>query len=334
MKLSKLSLCLLLTTLLSVSCVYAESPASPTEPTLDASIVEVDHLPCVRYSFRLFKEPRPIRVHVLTIDLSQDKVEPVVVIGDNPPEEDRNAVRADPRTLAAHPHLMAFVNTNPWTPWGPIYPMNVTISGLAATGGVIRSPHCGVSVWTDTHGRVFIGDPQGGDIQEGVGGFQQILKAGQIIVEKGGPLHPRTAIGINQQGDRMVWAVADGRQPGFSEGMSLDELAVLMREEDCWDAANMDGGGSSILGIVDKDGRIHILNRPPGPPGYLRPVPVILTVRQKLAAGAFPFWLRRETRAGIGCRSVVNRWVRAVLQLFCGSVFSRFGFRSHPADAP
>lgn len=281
MKNSKTSLRLLLTLLLWGLTVSAEMPASASDPNVVEQPVSLDHLPDVSYAFYPFDEPRPIRVHVLEIDLSQDTVEPVVVIGDNPPEEDRNAVRADPRKLAAHPHLMAFVNTNPWTPWGPVYPINVTITGLAAANGVVRSPHRGVSVWTNKQGRVFIGDPKDTEIQEGVGGFEQILKAGQIIVEKGGPLHPRTAIGVNEHGDRLYLAVADGRQPGFSEGMSLEELAALMSDLGCWDAANMDGGGSSVLGIVDKNDRIRILNRPPGPPGYLRPLPIILTLRHK-----------------------------------------------------
>ncbi|HDS83929.1 MAG TPA: phosphodiester glycosidase family protein [Phycisphaerales bacterium] len=284
MKNSKTSAWLLLTLLLWAGTVLAETSAPASDPNALEQPVSVDHLPCISYAFYPFDEPRPIRVHVLEIDLSQDTVELAVVIGDNPPQEDRNAVRADPRKLAAHPQLMVFVNTNPWTPWGPVYPMNVIISGLAASDGVVRSPHRGVSVWTNKQGRAFIGDPKDAEIQEGVGGFQQILKAGQVIVEKGGPLHPRTAIGVNERGDRLVLAVADGRQPGFSEGMSLEELATLMSDLGCQDAANMDGGGSSVLGIVDKNNRIRILNRPPGPPGYLRPLPVILTIRHKQAS--------------------------------------------------
>ncbi len=251
-----------------------------TLPADSQQAVCVDHLASIEYTFHLIEQPRPVRVHVLIVDLSEQNVEPVVVLAPKSPQEDRDVIRTTPRRLAQHPRLLAFVNTNPWSPWAPSYPTHVNITGLAATGGVVFSPHRDVSVWSDKTGRFYIGTPdEDADIQEGVGGFQQILKNTEVVIQGGG-LHPRTAIGVNEAGDRLYLAVADGRQAGFSEGMTLNELAEFMRELGCWDAANMDGGGSSVLGITDKDGNIQILNTPPGPPGYLRPLPIILTFRE------------------------------------------------------
>lgn len=273
-KITKMTFWLILVIVLSGCTV-------PTKTGVSEQTVCVDHLSSIKYAFHLIDNPRPIRVHVLIVDLSEDKVEPIVVIAEDSPEENCDAVRVDPRKLAEHPLLQAFVNTNPWTPWGPAYPLDVKISGLAATGGVVYSPHHGVSVWTNKQGRVFIGNPEVAEIQEGAGGFQQILKAAEVVVQQGGDLHPRTAIGVNEDGDRLYLVVVDGRQPGFSEGMSLDELAGFMVNIGCYDAANMDGGGSSVMGIVDVTGKIKILNRPPGPFGSLRPLPIILTIREK-----------------------------------------------------
>lgn len=273
----------ILTVWFAVWSVCAAGSAT-TAPAVSEQAVCVEHLPSIRYAFHFMDEPRPIRIHVLTIDLSEGRVEPIVVIAKDSPEEDCNAIRTDPRRLARHPLLLAFINTNPWSPWAPTYPTHVTISGLAASGGVIRSRHQGVSIWTDKQGRVFLGTPdEDADIQEGVGGFQQILKETEVMVAQGGAIHPRTAIGINEKGDKLYLVVADGRQTGFSEGMTLGELALFMRELGCRDAANMDGGGSSVMGVVDEDGDIKILNNPPAPPGYLRPLPIILTIRQKPA---------------------------------------------------
>lgn len=269
MKLKNTLLCLLLAVALT-GC---------TLPVNTAEQATTDHLSSIRYRLYPLTDPRPIRVHVLTIDLSKQKVEPVAVLAEDPPGEDCDAIRTDPRKLAQHPLLQAFINVNPWTPWSPDYPTNVKISGLAATGGVVYSPHHGVSVWTDKQGRVHIGDPGDAEIQEGVGGFEQILKDKHVTANPGGPLHPRTAIGTSRDGRRLYWVVADGRQPGFSEGMSLDELARFMKKLGCRDAANMDGGGSSVMGIVDKDGNIQILNSPPGAKGTLRALPIILTIR-------------------------------------------------------
>lgn len=59
--------------------------------------------------------------------------------------------------------------------------------------------------------------------------------------------HPRSAIGVTETGD--LWLVAvDGRQP-MSRGVSLAELAQIMIRLGCVQAINLDGGGSTALGL-------------------------------------------------------------------------------------
>ena len=41
--------------------------------------------------------------------------------------------------------------------------------------------------------------------------------------------NPRTAAGIANNGKRLILAVIDGRQKGYSDGMTLRETAELMR---------------------------------------------------------------------------------------------------------
>jgi hypothetical protein len=118
---------------------------------------------------------------------------------------------------------------------------------------------------------------------EGLAGFQQILRDGEVIVGSGGEIHPRTAVGVDAYGGVLWLVVVDGRQPGYSEGMSLGELARFMRELGCRQATNLDGGGSSVMGLVDDTGRLRVVNSPSGrrlgAVPAVRPVPVILTVR-------------------------------------------------------
>ena len=57
---------------------------------------------------------------------------------------------------------------------------------------------------------------------------------------------PRTAVGVTSDG-KMLLVVVDGRQPGYSVGMSLAELAELMNTLGARDAFNLDGGGSSAM---------------------------------------------------------------------------------------
>lgn len=57
---------------------------------------------------------------------------------------------------------------------------------------------------------------------------------------------PRTAIGVDADGDLII-AVVDGRDPGYSRGMTMTELAELMADQGAVTAYNLDGGGSSTL---------------------------------------------------------------------------------------
>ncbi len=84
--------------------------------------------------------------------------------------------------------------------------------------------------------------------------------------------HPRTAIGITNH-NTLLLVTVDGRQPGFSEGIPLNELAQLMIELGAVQALNLDGGGSTTMAIADPEPRV--LNFPSskdeeGNPGVLR----------------------------------------------------------------
>jgi hypothetical protein len=68
--------------------------------------------------------------------------------------------------------------------------------------------------------------------------------------------HPRAAIGRDKRG-RIHIVVVDGRRPGYSDGMTLQELADYLLAHGVADALNLDGGGSATL-IV----RGEIANRP------------------------------------------------------------------------
>ncbi len=58
--------------------------------------------------------------------------------------------------------------------------------------------------------------------------------------------HSRTAVGATADG-RLLLVVVDGRQPGYSRGMTLRELAELLQRLGAHDAINLDGGGSSEM---------------------------------------------------------------------------------------
>ncbi|MFM8302209.1 MAG: phosphodiester glycosidase family protein [Gemmatimonadota bacterium] len=77
--------------------------------------------------------------------------------------------------------------------------------------------------------------------------------------------HPRSAIGTSE-GGRILWLIAvDGRQTA-SVGMTLVELADLMRELGITEGLNLDGGGSTALWVAGT-----VRNHPSDPTGE-RPV--------------------------------------------------------------
>lgn len=59
---------------------------------------------------------------------------------------------------------------------------------------------------------------------------------------------PRTAVGVTAD-DRLLLVVVDGRQPGYSVGMTLRELADLMKSLGAQNAINLDGGGSTTMWV-------------------------------------------------------------------------------------
>jgi exopolysaccharide biosynthesis protein len=57
---------------------------------------------------------------------------------------------------------------------------------------------------------------------------------------------PRTAVGVIDA-NHLVFVVVDGRSPGYSEGVTLPELADIFQDLGATTAYNIDGGGSSTL---------------------------------------------------------------------------------------
>lgn len=93
--------------------------------------------------------------------------------------------------------------------------------------------------------------------------------------------HPRTAVGLARDGRRLLLVVVDGRQKGYSDGMTLRELAELMRGLGARDAINLDGGGSTTLLYAEprRNAPLRIANRPSDPTGE-RPVGDALAIVQ------------------------------------------------------
>ncbi len=127
--------------------------------------------------------------------------------------------------------------------------------------------------------------PAGAAVDEGTAGFYPIVSEGRLVTDPNNlTLNPRTAIGTDQSGTVAWLVVVDGRQPGYSEGVNLHELGQIMLDLGCWQATNMDGGGSSVMAMADDDGELRLLNTPSGRRDgevAIRPLPMVLTIRER-----------------------------------------------------
>ena len=273
----------------------ASAPAKPMLARLPAS-PEADQPAAVAEWTEERATPRPLRLHFLRADLRDPRIEPCVIVADDPDGDGpAEASLTKPADLAKKsPTLLAAVNANAFAHLttateaerlrGWYAGKAVNIEGLAAAEGRVRSPSQAgrIPFWFDDKNTPHQGDPGLGEkIRGGVADWGELLLSnGTNMVKQGAVLHPRTLAGFDATGRWLLLAVADGRWKGRSEGLSLKESADLMKQHGCAQAVNLDGGGSSILLVrpPGKDG-LEVVNHPSD--GRPRPIPVMLGIRTK-----------------------------------------------------
>jgi exopolysaccharide biosynthesis protein len=59
----------------------------------------------------------------------------------------------------------------------------------------------------------------------------------------------------------MMLFIIDGKQPGYSEGATLGELGVIVREHGALNAIRLDEGGSCALAVEEKPGAGAVIER-------------------------------------------------------------------------
>jgi len=76
----------------------------------------------------------------------------------------------------------------------------------------------------------------------------ELMFAGKAINDK----HPRTAMGYTKD-NKLIILVIQGRFPGIAEGASLTQEAKILKDLGCYEALNLDGGGSSCMLVNGKE---------------------------------------------------------------------------------
>ncbi len=121
-------------------------------------------------------------------------------------------------------------------------------------------------------------------MQTAVGGGPVLLQNGQIKVTNEQEIkfvgkaiedkHPRTAMGYTKD-NKLIILVIQGRFPNIAEGATLIQEAQLFKDLGCWEALNLDGGGSSCMLVNGKE-TIKVSDAT-----GQRPVPAVFIVRAK-----------------------------------------------------
>jgi hypothetical protein len=240
--------------------------------------------------------PRPLLIHYLKAALDVDGLEVLTLPGEDPdgpgPAE---SLLTLPTELFSKFNALAAVNANAFAGFpddakagqGWYEGRPVDIQGMVAFDSRLISPvDSGRTVfWLDARQKPHIGVPSSDDAvtQAVADWFSPLLIDSRIVANPADQaLHPRTALCFDGTGTWLLLAVVDGRQPGFSEGVTLHELAGILQSQGCSQSINLDGGGSSIMLVREPGKEVRTVNSPSDK--VHRPVPVMLGVRKKTAA--------------------------------------------------
>ena len=228
----------------------------------------------VTYIRETRSEPRPLVIHVVKIDLDAEGIGFFVTPGE--PTGGREMKARTTSGFLEEFDLQLAVNGDYFEPWEYFPPWNyypkkgdpVDVKGFASSNGDIYStgevnrPTLYISEDNQAH---FDGPID--DIYNAISGNFLLLYQGEV---QGRELthpyhtspHPRTALALDQTAETLIIVAIDGRQPNYSEGVAMSELAEIIRDYGGYMAVNLDGGGSTDLVIDGQGGRPRNLELP------------------------------------------------------------------------
>lgn len=243
----------------------------------------------ITYTRDVRQDPRPLVIHVASIDLTNPSVEFLVT-----PRDDIDGFDYAARTVSEF--VSAFdvqlaINGDFFSPWYSYTPLHyyphrgdgVNVRGPTANDGTLISEGYDLynlsTLSISEQNTVKIGAERE-PTYHAISGNHILVRQSNVIPD---PInahpyfvdpHPRTAVGITADGTTLLFIVVDGRQPNYSEGVSIQELGQIAYEYGAYDALNLDGGGSTTMVTQTEDGKPRVLNSPihSRMPGRERPV--------------------------------------------------------------
>lgn len=235
----------------------------------------------INYKRMVRRSPRPMVIHVVSVDLRADGIRFFVTPG-NPESALPLKARTTSQFLNEFNQQIA-INGDGFRPWHSYSLLNyyphrgdpVSPIGLAASEGMVyhsATENLPVLYIARTNQARF--NTPIGRVYNAISGSQMLVEQGQAVAIADKNPQPRTAVALDKAGKRLIIVVVDGRQPDYSEGATLAELAEIMIEQGGYFGMNLDGGGSTTLVKEGRFGRAEVLNSPIDHriPGWQRPV--------------------------------------------------------------
>lgn len=230
----------------------------------------------VTYERITLKGPRPAIVHIVAVDLEASHAR----FFTTPPEpgdlEKPYRALYTSEFLKRHRLQLAingdffkpFWSKGPWN-YYPKHGDRVYTRGLSVHQGQVITP----AVWNRPS--LYISRDGSPSFQEPKGGAYYAVSGESIYLRNGkwalktpdksfwrGSKFPRSSLGLSADGKTLFMIVVDGRQPGYSEGLTVREMADIVSRHGVDTALDLDGGGSETLVMEGKDGEPELLNCP------------------------------------------------------------------------
>ena len=236
----------------------------------------------VKYFREVRTEPRPMVIHVVRIDLKTAGIKLLVTPGEKDSELPFQA-RTTSEFLDEF-DLQIAINGDAFSPWYSLsilayFPHSgdfVDVRGHSVSNGVVYSTNDRriptLCTKKNNFGRI---DPLCVPGFNSISGMNFLINDGKVVedIDSSSP-EPRTAVGLNKIGQQLFLLVVDGRQSGYSEGATFEDLAAILLEYKAYRGFALDGGGSTTLVMADENGNPIVVNSPThqGIPGRERPV--------------------------------------------------------------
>jgi hypothetical protein len=258
----------------------------------------------ITYQREARSTPRPYMLHIVTIDLTAPGIGMMVTPGKPTPDGRETHAQTTEEFLREFKVQLA-VNGSffyPFREHSPLdfYPRSgerTNVVGQAISQGIIysKADDKAKSKWPvlcfDANNRAQI--LKNGECSNNT---VHAVAGNAIFVDRGTSVklnsdssndvrpYPRMAVAIDRQGQKLWLIAVDGKQPLYSEGITLEELGEIVVKLGGYTALNLDGGGSTTLVVGDRSG-VRVLNAP---------IHTKLPMRQRPVANNLGFFARNK----------------------------------------